>query len=100
MTEERALELESVELNRILTVGVPGEALIEDHFDTGAEVAGNPIWVFRLHVTPEGGPGYGIHHRQAVSAAAVDSYPAGSTLACRIDPRDPSRIAFGERPFM
>ena len=100
MTEERALELESVELNRILTVGLPGEALIEDHVDTGAEVAGNPIWVFRLRVTPEGGSGYRVRHRQAVSAAAVDSYPAGSTLACRIDPRDPGRIAFGDRPFM
>jgi hypothetical protein len=51
-------------------------------------------------VTPEEGTGYRVRHRQAVSAAAVDSYPAGSTLACRIDPLDPRRIAFGDRPFM
>ena len=100
MTEERVLEVESAELNRILAVGLPGEALIEGHVDTGAEVAGNPVWIFRLRVTPNEGSGYRVRHRQAVSAAAVDSYPAGSTLACRIDPRDPRRIAFGDRPFM
>jgi hypothetical protein len=63
-------------------------------------VAGNPIWIFRLRVTPAEGSGYRVRHRQAVSAAALDSYPVGSTLACRIDPRDPRRIAFGDRPFM
>jgi hypothetical protein len=100
MTEESALQLESAELNRILSVGRPGRALVEGHVDTGAELAGNPVWVFRLRVTPEGGTGYRVRHRQAVSAAAVDSYPVGSTLACRIDPGDPGRIAFGDRPFM
>jgi hypothetical protein len=74
--------------------------LIEGHVDTGDQVAGNPIWVFRLLVTPDGGAGYRVRHRQAVSPAAVDSYPAGSTLVCRIDPGDRHRIAFGERPFM
>jgi hypothetical protein len=89
-----------VELNRILAVGDAGEALIEAHVDTGSEVAGNPVWTFWLRVTPDGGSGYRVVHRQAVSAAAVHSYPAGSSLPCRIDPQDPRRIAFGTRPFM
>lgn len=63
-------------------------------------MAGNPVWIFRLQVTPERGVAYPVSHRQIVSAAALNSYPAGSTLTCRIDPEDPRRVAFGDRPFM
>jgi hypothetical protein len=88
------------EQNRILTVGSPGQALIKGHVDTGENVAGNPIWIFDLEVTPEGGAPYAVQKREIVSSAAMGSYPDGAQLACRIDPADPQKIAFGEKPFM
>lgn len=93
------LEL-SDDLNRILADGKPGRALIKGHVDTGRRVADNPVWVFELEVTPEGEQPYALRHREVVSAAATSSYPDGCTLPCRIDSADPSRIAFGDRPFM
>ena len=88
------------EQNRILTVGSPGQALIRSHADTGENVAGNPIWIFDLEVTPEGGAPYSVQKREIVSSAAIGSYGDGTSMACRIDPADPQKIAFGEKPFM
>jgi hypothetical protein len=95
-----ALESQAHEQNRILSVGASGIALIRSHVDTGEQAAGNPIWVFNLEVTPEGGPPYGVQHREIVSSVAMGSYGDGSSMACRIDPVDPQKIAFGEKPFM
>lgn len=94
------LQEQAQEQNRILTVGLPGQALIKGHAETGENVAGNPVWIFDLEVTPEGGAPYGVQKREIVSSAAMGSYPDGASLACRIDPADPQKIAFGERPFM
>jgi hypothetical protein len=88
------------EFNRILTVGAPGQALIRSHVDAGEQVAGNPVWIFDLEVTPEGGAAYTVQHREIVSTMAMGSYPDGSSMACRIDPADPQKVAFGEKPFM
>lgn len=88
------------EQNRILTVGTPGQALIRSHSETGENVAGNPVWIFDLEVTPEGGAAYDVQKREIVSSAAIGSYPDGAQLACRIDPADPQKVAFGEKPFM
>jgi hypothetical protein len=95
-----ALEGQGHEFNRILTVGQAGQALIKGHVDAGEQVAGNPVWIFDLEITPEGGAPYGVQHREIVSTAAMGAYPDGSTMACRIDPADPQKIAFGEKPFM
>jgi hypothetical protein len=88
------------EFNRILTVGRPGTALIRGHVDTGERVAGNPVWTFDLEVTPDGAAPYDVQHREIVSTMAVGSYPDGTSMACRIDPDDPEKLAFGEKPFM
>lgn len=96
------MELEGLsrDLNRILACGVPARALIKRHVDTGERVEGNPVWVFELEVTPEAGEPFAVSHREVVSAAATGAYPDGLILPCRVDPRDPTRIAFGDRPFM
>jgi hypothetical protein len=88
------------EFNRILTVGQAGSALIRGHVDAGEQVAGNPVWIFDLEVTPEGGQPYTVQHREIVSTMAMGSYPDGTSMGCRIDPADPQKIAFGEKPFM
>lgn len=100
MASRGALESQGHEQNRILTVGGPASALIRSHVDTGENVAGNPIWIFDLEVTPEGGAPYTVQHKEIVSSAAMGSYGDGTSMPCRIDPADPQKIAFGEKPFM
>jgi hypothetical protein len=95
-----SLTVQAHEFNRILTVGQPGQALIRSHVDAGEQVAGNPVWIFDLQVTPEGGQPYAVQHREIVSTMAMGAYPDGSSMACRIDPADPQKVAFGEKPFM
>jgi hypothetical protein len=94
------LETQGREFNRILTVGAPAQALINGHTDTGENIAGNPVWDFDLQVTPEGGEAYAVKHREIVSSMAVNSYGDGTSMPCRIDPEDPQKIAFGDKPFM
>ena len=94
------LQAQAHEFNRILTVGHPGSALIRGHVDAGENVGGNPVWIFDLEVTPEGGEPYAVQHREIVSTMAMGSYGDGTSMACRIDPADPQKIAFGEKPFM
>jgi hypothetical protein len=100
MGARNAFETQAHEFNRILTVGTPAQALIKGHTDTGENLMGNPVWDFDLEVTPEGGEPYAVKHREIVSSMAVNSYGDGTTMACKIDPEDPQKIAFGEKPFM
>ncbi len=100
VADRDAMQAQAHEFNRILTVGQPGSALIRSHVDAGEVVAGNPVWIFDLEVTPQGGAPYAVQHREIVSTMAVGSYPDGTTMACRIDPADPQKVAFGEQPFM
>lgn len=95
-----SLQDQAHEQNRILSVGQPGMALIKSHVDTGENVAGNPVWVFDLEVSPEGAAAYTVQHREIVSAASMSYYGDGTSLACCIDPADSQKIAFGEKPFM
>ena len=95
-----SLQGQAHEFNRILGVGRPGTALIRGHADAGERVAGNPVWTFDLEVTPDGDAPYDVRHREIVSTMAVGSYPDGTSMACRIDPADPQKLAFGDKPFM
>jgi hypothetical protein len=100
VADRDSLQGQAQEFNRILTVGQPGNALIRGHTDAGEQVAGNPVWIFDLEVTPGGGAPYGVRHREIISTMAMGSYPDGTSMACRIDPADPQKVAFGEKPFM
>ena len=100
MASRGAIESQAHEQNRILSVGQAGTAVIRGHVDVGETVAGNPVWVLNLEITPEGGAPYGVQHREIVSSVGMGSYADGTSMACRIDPADPQKIAFGEKPFM
>ena len=100
MASRGALESQAHEQNRILSVGGAGTALIRGHVDTGENIAGNPVWIFDVEVTPDGGAAYAVEHREIVSSMAMGSYGDGTSMPCRIDPADPQKIAFGEQPFM
>jgi hypothetical protein len=100
MASRGAIESQAHEQNRILSVGQAGTAVIRGHVDVGETVAGNPVWILNLEITPEAGAPYGVQHREIVSSVAMGSYADGTSMACRIDPADPQKIAFGEQPFM
>jgi hypothetical protein len=100
MASRNSLQSQAHEQNRILSVGHAGTALIRGHVDAGENIAGNPVWIFDLEITPDGGAAYAVQHREIVSSMAMGSYGDGTSLACRIDPADPQKIAFGEKPFM
>jgi hypothetical protein len=100
VADRDSLHGQAHEQNRILSVGGLGHALIKSHVDTGENVAGNPVWIFDLDVTPEGGSAYAVQHREIVSSMSMGYYGDGTSMACRIDPADPQKIAFGEKPFM
>lgn len=93
------LEAASHESNRILGVGSPGTATITGHVDTGEQIAGNAVWILDVQVTPEGGASYTVQKREIVPAITMSGYADGTTMPCRIDPADPQKIAFGEKPF-
>ena len=95
-----ALEGQAHEQNRILSIGNPGSATIKSHVDTGEQVAGNPVWVLEIEVTPEGGAPYTIQKREIISSVAMSGYADGTTMPCRIDPAANDTIAFGDKPFM
>jgi hypothetical protein len=100
MAGRGAIESQAREKNRILSVGHAGTALIRGHVDSGETVAGNAVWILDLEVTPEGGAAYDVQHREIVSSMAMGAYGDGTSYACRIDPADPQKIAFGAKPFM
>jgi hypothetical protein len=100
VADRDSLQSQAHEFNRILTIGDRGTALIRGHVDSGEQVAGNPVWIFDVEVTPEGGAPYSVQHREIVSTMAMGSYPDGASMPCRIDPDDPQKIAFGDKPFM
>lgn len=100
MAGGETIEDQAQALNRILSIGAEGQARVRSHLDTGETVEGNPVWIFELEITPQGGPPYTVRHREIVSAAVTGGFPDGVTIACRIDPEDPEQIAFGDKPFM
>ena len=100
MQARGALEEQAHEQNRILSIGSLGSATIKGHVDTGEQVAGNPVWMLDLEITPEGGAAYGVQKREIISSVAMSGYADGTTMPCRIDPADPNTIAFGDKPFM
>lgn len=95
-----ALEEQAHEQNRVLSIGSPGSATIRSHVDTGEQVAGNPVWMLDLEISPEGGAAYTVQKREIISSVAMSGYADGTTMPCRIDPADTNTIAFGDKPFM
>ena len=100
MADRGALEQQAHEQNRILGIGSPGVATIKGHVDTGEQVAGNPVWMLEVEISPEGGAPYTVQKREIISSVAMSGYADGTTMPCRIDPADPNTFAFGEKPFM
>jgi hypothetical protein len=101
LTADRsAIEAQAHEQNRILAIGAAASVTIDDKVDTGETVAGNPVYVLNLTVTPEGGAPYPVQLKQIIPSIALSGYADGTTMAGRIDPADKNLVAFGDKPFL
>lgn len=98
--DRSALEAQAHEQNRILSVGSPAQITIVGKTDTGEKVAGNGKYLLQLSVVPEGGAAYTVQKEEIIPPQVISGYADGTTLAGRIDPADPNKVAFGDKPFM
>lgn len=101
LTAERdAITAQAHEQNRILSIGSAASVTIDSKVDTGEKLAGNPVYLLNLTVTPEGGAPYQVQLKHIVSSVALGSYADGTTMAARVDPADKNNVAFGDKPYM
>lgn len=98
--DQKAIQDQAHEQNRILTVGSPASLTIVSTVDTGEKAGGNPVYLLELKVVPESGEPYTVTKKEIIAATALASYGAGTTMAGRIDPADKNLVAFGDKPFL
>ena len=98
--DKSAIEAAAHENNRILTVGSPATLTIVSKADTGEKIAGNPVYVLKLKVEPEGGAAYEVQKREIIPPTTLSGYADDTTMPGRIDPADKNLVAFGDKPFM
>lgn len=83
----------SAERNRILARGIPAQASIVRIWETGVRVNDNPQVGFQLHVYPANAQPYAVETAMIVSQLAIPRIQPGATVAVKIDPADPRKVA-------
>jgi hypothetical protein len=84
-------------VRRVLERGLPAQATVVDMAETGAhrwtrEGTRHQIWC-EVEVCPTDGPRYRARATQFVSAAVEGALRPGATVAIRVDPVRPTRVA-------
>lgn len=74
--------------------GVDGQATINSMVATGKQVNMQPELQFELSVNVNGQTS-DVTHVQVVSPAVIGQLQPGSTVACKVDPSDHSRLMIG-----
>jgi hypothetical protein len=91
-----AMTAGAAEGNRLREVGVPAEAKLDAVQETGMTVQMGgpemPVAQFQLTVLREGMEPYQVLHRQAVPRLSIGLLVPGTTLPCKVDPDDPSKL--------
>ncbi|MBI4951838.1 MAG: hypothetical protein HY908_07370 [Myxococcales bacterium] len=77
---------------RLRETGLPGRAQLLSVEGTGVLVNGQPMLAFELVVTVAGQAPYPIRHREVIPALALSRLAPGSSVAVKVDPKDPSRL--------
>lgn len=78
---------------RLLRTGLPVRALVERMWETGVTINESPVFGFGLQITREGQEAYSVEVQQAVPRMLVGAVLPGATLAVKVDPADPARVA-------
>ena len=74
--------------------GVDGTATINSMVATGTQINMQPELQFELTVDVNGHQSQ-VTHRQVVSPAVIGQLQPGATVACKVDPSDPSKLMIG-----
>jgi hypothetical protein len=93
------IEAQADEQNRILSIGGKATLTIVSKTDTGEKVAGNDTYLLELKVEPEGGKAYTVKKTEIIPPQVISGYADGTSMAGRVDPADPDKVAFGDKPF-
>ena len=83
------------EYQRLMQVGLTGNAVIGSAADTGERAAGNTVASLELQVTPDGGDPYPVTLRYIIAGSDLGPYAPGSSYSVRIDPEDRQNVTFG-----
>lgn len=79
--------------NKLLSTGVPAQALVMQLADTGVRLNDNPQVKLVLEVHPMGQPPYQVETTAFVSMLKLAQIQPGQTINVRYDPADPSKVA-------
>lgn len=77
----------------LLQTGVAGTATITGMTQGGTMVNYQPVIEFDLEVTVQGKDPYAVKHKEAVAQMLLPQVQPGKTIAVKVDPEDPSRLA-------
>jgi hypothetical protein len=97
--DRAAIEAQSHEQNRILTVGSAATLTIVSKVDTGEKAGGNPIYLLELKVEPKDGKAYTVKKKEIIPSVSLSGYADGTSMAGRVDPADKNAVAFGDKPY-
>lgn len=78
---------------KLLEEGEPGRAVVQRAWKTGSETMGKEVFEFELEIAPEGGTPYRGKHKQAVPHEWEHRVFPGMTLAVKLDPKKPDKVA-------
>ena len=79
--------------NQLLMTGEPAQATVLRLWDTGVMLNNNPQVGLALEVQPSNRPSYQVETKQFISHIRLSQVQPGSTVAVRVDPTDPSKVA-------
>jgi hypothetical protein len=88
---DEALDMQAAQA--LLQTGVPGTGKITAMTQGGAMINYQPVIEFDLEVTVEGKDPYAVKHKEAVAQMLLPQVQPGKTVAVKVDPADPSRLA-------
>ena len=82
--DQKALQDQADEQNRILTVGGKAKITIVSKTDLGTKVAGNDTYQLELEVVPEGGTAYTVKKVEIIPPPGQPAWrPTGATLTSK-----------------
>jgi hypothetical protein len=82
------------ETRRLQETGVPASARILEIWDTGITVNNDPVIGMRVEIDRSDGTTYpAVIPKSLISRLDVPRFQPGATVAVRIDPQDPAKVA-------
>jgi hypothetical protein len=89
-----AMQDQMMKEQQLLTSGTPGRAAIKGVQDTGVEINNMPAVIVDMEVTVEGKDPYAVQVNRPIPQIYLARCQPGQSVAVKVDPSDPSMVAF------